>query len=261
MQATVPSKEFRQALGKLALLPGAKDRTVVLRVVGAQLFAEVAGSGAFLTVGLEATDTVDGIVAVDGEALMGLSAPDKTLTLTSMGGGKLKFKSGKLSGTTVQYQDERVKSLDAQRPSVSQLPVWTVNVPLLLKSLRLTKIVPSTPMPSHGTRMIVQNGRLSVSCADVFRAALFTTEATDFTGEFDVFMPTDFLANLLAYADVKQASFGLHGGTLRFLAGDISGSIPTIQQRKNEADVASFFSSLRHQDSVVRHLHLTVTVG
>lgn len=248
MQATVTSKEFKQALGKLALLPGAKDRTVMLRTVPGALFAEVAGGGSFLSVRLDADVKADGKVAVDGEALSGLMPPAPQLTLTAQGGGKLSFKSGKLSGTTAQFQDGRLDALDGQRPRIEAAYDTTIKVPELIRALRTTRINPSTPNPSHGTRVVVRDGHFLVCCSDVFRAALLRTRSDGFIGDFEMFLNIDFINNLLGYADVVEAKLAVQGGVLRLEAGNVSATIPLIQQRKTD-QVAKFIDGLDYKSS------------
>lgn len=247
MQATVTSKEFKQALSKLALLPGAKDRTVLLRTVPGSLFAEVAGGGSFLSVRLDADVADTGAVAVDGEALSGLMPPGAQMTLSAQGGGKLAFKSGKLSGTTAQFQDGRLDAIEGQRPKIEASYNATVDVPALLRAIKVTRISPSTPNPSHGTRIVVQDDKLLASCSDIFRAAILRTEAKGFSGTFEMFLSIDLISNLLAYADVKDARIAVQGGILRLEAGNVSATIPLIQQRKND-QVSKFIDTLQYKD-------------
>lgn len=249
MQATVTSKEFKQALGKLALLPGAKDRTVMLRTIPGALFAEVAGGGSFLSVRLDADVKSDGKVAVDGEALSGLLPPSPQLTLTAQGGGKLAFKSGKLSGTTAQFQDGRLDALEGQRPRIDAAYDATIKVPELIRALRMTRINPSTPNPSHGTKVVVHDDGLLVCCSDVFRAALLRTKSDGFVGDFEMFLNIDFINNLLGYADVATARLAVQGGVLRLEAGNVSATVPLIQQRKNDNQVSKFIDGLDYKTS------------
>lgn len=245
MKVQVNSKEFKTALTKLALLPGAKDRTVLCRAETDGLYLEAAAGGAFLSVRLDAEVTETGVLATDGEALGGLSTPTKQLTLSSVGRDKLAFQSGGLRGTTAQFQDDRLASIEAQRPVANAACTVRINVPAFLRALNAVRIIPAVTGNTHGTRVTLTPEMLMTGCSDIYRAALFRVPMTDIhSGEMDFFADTGFLQTLLTYADTDEAQMVVQGGLLHVESGNVSANIPLLQQRGGPNQIAQVVDAL-----------------
>lgn len=245
MNVTVNGKAFKSALATLRILPGLQDQTVLLRTEAGQLLLEAGTGGNFLTLRVDAVVTEEGKVAVDGEALGGLSLPEPTLTLRSQGAAKLAFSAGRMSGTTGQYQDGRMSTIDSHRPKSSLPLTATLEVVGMLKALKSTRITPAIEQPGWGTRLRMGGSAVELSCTDQFRAARYADSVEGCVGDLDVFANTDFLLGLLSYAGANVVQVGAHQGLMRLQSLNFDAYMPLLQFKPDT--VAPYILKLDYQ--------------
>ena len=260
MDVTVDGKLLKSALTTIRSLPGIQDLTVLLRTEPGRLVLEAGTGGNFITLRILA-DVADGEgkVAIDGEALSGLvlptvagkgkkknadgsAPPEPTLRLKSQGGAKLAFSSGRLSGTTAQYQDSRMTAIDAHRPSAPLPLTARLSVEGLLEALSMTQIHPAIDSPGHGTRLHMVDGLVQLSCTDVFRAAYFESNIDGCSGDLDLFANTDFLIALFKYAGTDVVQVGVKTGLMRLQNENFDAYMPLLQSKPDT--VAPFILGL-----------------
>ncbi len=236
MQVTVNGKEFKAALGASRTIPGMQDTTVLLRTEEDSLLLEAGTGGNFLTVRIPAVVEEAGKLAVDGEALGGLSLPSPTLTLKSQGGAKLGFASGRMSGTTVQYQDGRMTAIESHRPTASLPLTSTLSVAGILQALKATRVMPAMEQAGHGTRLRLADASTYLSCTDVFRAARYIDRIEGCSGDLDIFANTDFLLGLFAYSEADVVQAGAYQGLMRLQASNFEAYMPLLQAKQDIVD-------------------------
>lgn len=248
MHVTVNGKEFKAALGASRILPGIQDTTVLLRTEGDRLLLEAGTGGNFLTVWIPAVVEEHGKLAVDGEALGGLSLPSPTLTLKGQGGAKLAFSSGRMSGTTSQYQDGRMTTIESHRPTASLPLTSALSVAGILRALKATRVMPAMEQAGHGTRLRLSAASAYLSCTDVFRAARYTDSIEGCSGDLDIFANTDFLLGLFSYSNADVVQAGAHQGLMRLQATNFEAYMPLLQAKQDI--VEGFINNLDYEKCI-----------
>lgn len=212
---------------------------------------ESASGGLHTKVTFPADVKQEGRVSISRLALHALRLGGERSTFTHQAGSrKMKFKSGQFQGEL--SVGEAFDEIEAARPA--QIPELTLSMPALVaKAAAKRTCLNATLDTLLRMKLAVENGTMTLSCNDSFRAAAVRANLSDDAyGDGELEVPAVFFNTVLQSIEDQQIKFGFNDNVFRICGGGFDVCHPVMQENeKPMADVFGKFETLKKKAPLV----------
>lgn len=237
--------------GPFSEVDPSSDDCLVASVDEGTAMLESAAGGLYTKVTFPADVKEEGRVAISRAALHALRLQGERSTFThTPGARKLKFKSGKFQGEL--SVSEVFDDIEASRPA--EIPELTIAMPALVaKAAAKRTCLNQTLDTLLRMKLTVDDGRMTLSCNDSFRAAAVRANlADDAAGGGEIEVPAVFFNTVLQSIEDQQIQFGFNDNVFRIYGGGFDVCHPVMQENeKPMADVFAKFDQLKKKPPLV----------
>ena len=212
---------------------------------------ESASAGLHTKVTFPADVKQAGQVSISRLALHALRLQGERSTFTHQPGSrKMKFKSGQFHGEL--SVSEAFDDIEAARPA--ETPELTLSMPALVAKAASKRCCLNATLDTLlRMKLHVEDGKMTLSCNDSFRAAAVRANlADDASGSGELEVPAVFFNTVLQSIEDQQIRFGFNDKVFRIFGGGFDVCHPVMQENeKPMADVFGKFEQLKRKPPLV----------